>query len=469
MRIVTQYIYQYKLEDDVHLLLNTMTGAMDTVNGRIAELLKPRVQLDDSLLTTEEAEFLNERGYLVDENNEQALVTAWFAEFKRRMKAFHFIVCPTFTCNLRCPYCFEGLDIRTSKTAMSVEQIDHMFKSMDLLIQERDASRVDLQFYGGEPFLKSNQHIVEQITERAASRGWPISGITNGTQIHHYFELFERIGSEAVDQIQITLDGPEEIHDQLRIHANGRGSYQEIRRNVDQLLAMGIPVLLRVNTGKDNVAHLPMMFEEFEKMGWTAYDHFQCQISPITDHGCTGCVPNYQPEFKLLRQLHELMGDWEAARERYHLMLGYDMERRTSLIRSAIYGKESFMQRGEGIDLTGCSASKQHYVIYGADGLIYACPETVGQSEMAIGRFTPQHELDRQRWNAWEVNIANTSKCSTCNIAPVCGGACPLQGFNGSSFDAYEPHCNFAQQTIKAYLDLNRSRIMDLISSSVGG
>ncbi|RAP30378.1 hypothetical protein C2W64_01570 [Brevibacillus laterosporus] len=327
----------------------------------------------------------------------------------------------TFTCNLRCPYCYEGLDIRSSKTAMTKEQIHQMFSSMDQLIQERGATSVHLQYFGGEPFLRSNKAIVEDITLQAVERGWTISGITNGTQIDQYFDLFSRIPGK-VDQIQITMDGPEEIHNQLRIRADGGGTYLQICRNVTKLLELNIPVLLRVNTGTDKVSHLPRMSAEFEQMGWTASPHFMCQIAPINDHACTGCVPNYQPEFKLLTQLHEMFGDWEVARDRYRLALGYDMERRTSLLRQAIYGKDSIMWRGESIDLTGCSASKHHYVVYGAEGFIYACPESVGNKEAAIGHYSPEHFIDRNKWNKWDLNISNTSKCSECNIAPVCGG-----------------------------------------------
>lgn len=462
MNYVTQYLYKYKLEPDVYLIMNTLTGAVDVVEKKLADQLKPKKPFHPEGVSLEEQKMLMNHGYLLTENDEKEQVKAWFDEYKRRMKAFHFIVCPTFTCNLRCPYCYEGLDIRSSKIAMSPEMVEHMFHSMDTLISEREATQVNLQFFGGEPFLRHNKDVVENVITRASSRGWLISGITNGTQIHNFFPIFERY-PEQIDQIQITMDGPEEIHNQLRIHADGRGSYQMICKNVTGLLELEIPVLLRVNTGTDNVDHLPRMFDEFEKLGWTKSNHFLIQIAPINDHSCTGCVPNYQPEFKLLTRLHELFPDWEAARDRYRAVLGYDMERRTSLLRHAIFGKESFTLRESGIDLSGCSASKHHYVVYGAEGLIYACPETVGVADAAIGKYSPAHEINREKWNKWDLNISNTSKCSDCNIAPVCGGACPWHGFNSSSFDAYEPHCNFAQQTISKYLDLNKHRILEAI------
>jgi len=457
---VTQYLYKYKLHTDAYILFNTLTGAVDVVEERVAHALQPHTPFDPETLSPEETQRLTSRGYLLPENDEQKQVAQWFSEFKTRMRSLHFIVCPTFTCNLRCPYCYEDLEIRQSRSAISSTQIDHMFEAMDRFIEQRVATDVHLEFFGGEPFLRANRHTVEVIVQRAADKGWSISGITNGTQIEAYFELFERYSS-SLAQIQITMDGPQEVHDRLRIHASGRGSYQEICQNVTGLLDRAIPVVLRINTGTENVSHLPALFSAFEELGWPKYPIFQCQLAPINDHGCTGCVSNYQPEFKLLGQLYNLFDDWEATRDRYHVALGYDMERRTSLLRLALYGKRSPSVRVK--DLSGCSASNQHYVVFGADGILYACPETVGVTKTAIGRYSPDFQVDAAKWSKWEVNISNTAKCAGCNIAPVCGGACPWHGFNSSSFDAYEPHCNYAQQTIRTYLDLNRQKVLEVL------
>lgn len=457
---VTQYLYRNKVSEDAWLLLNTLTGAVDVVSEHVATALKPRARIEPSALAPDDLGMLSARGYVLERNDERARVAGWFADFKERMRSLHFIVCPTFTCNLRCPYCYEDLEIRQSKSAVSGTQVDQMFDAMRRFVEERGAKDVLLEFFGGEPFLHANRHTVELILQRAIDNGWKVAGITNGTQIDSYFGIFERVGS-AITQIQITMDGPKEIHDRLRINASGRGSYDEICRNVTGLLERNIPIALRINTGTDNVAHLPRLFSEFERMGWTGHQHFQCQIAPINDHACTGGVSNYQPEFELLRQLYAMFDDWEAARDRYHLTLGYDLERRTSLLRAALYGKRSSSVRPQ--DLSGCSASNQHYVVFGADGRLYACPETVGVESAAIGRYSPDFYVDRARWSKWDLNISNTAKCVSCNIAPVCGGACPWHGFNATSFDAYEPHCNYAQQTIATYLDLNRRRILEMV------
>jgi uncharacterized protein len=457
---VTQYLYCYPLDAENYLLLNTLTGATDIVTKRLNDILQPRARVDASLLSSEEIAALVDRGYLLAEEDERANVKRWFTDFKARMKGWHFIVTPTFACNLRCTYCFEDLEIRQSKTALNGSQVDDLFVAMDKLVAERDSQQVNVELYGGEPFLRANRHTVESILRRAAERNWKLSGITNGTQLNHFFDLFTELNG-AFAQLQVGMDGPSDVHNKLRIYANGRGSYNEIRDNVTGVLERGIAVALRVNIGINNVHHLPQLCANFEENGWTKYAHFICNLAPITDHQCTGCVDNYQPEFQLLQQLHDLFPDWEAARDRYHLTLGYDLERRTHLLRSALFGKVTPSVRTR--DLSGCSASNQHYLVFGADGLLYPCPETVGIPDKSVGRYSPELELDREHWGKWEINISNTPKCVDCSIAPVCGGACPLQGINSSSLDAYTPHCNYAKQTLKTYLDVNRPQLMKML------
>lgn len=460
MLYLTQYIYRYELQPGSYLLLNTLTGAVDVVPERMAKVLKPHLPIETDFLAPGDLEQLILRGYLLTEDNENAHVSKWFTDFKERMRCLNFTVCPTFACNLYCPYCFLDPDIRRSKRTLSVEQLNQMFSAMDQLIALRSATSVSLELFGGEPFLLANQRLVEAIILHAVGRGWPVSAITNGTQINAYFDLIERVRG-GVRQVQVTVDGPEEIHNKLRVRASGRGSYDEICQNVTRLLQIGIPVVLRVNTGSNNVPHLPRLLSAFEEMGWTSYSNFVCQIAPINDHADTGCIPNYLPEFMLLRQLHDLFDNWEATRQRYHVALGYDLERRTRLLRRALFGNDSSPMQG--FDLAGCSASKHHYVVFGADGLLYACPETVGIAEVAIGRYSPDFHIDVSKWSKWEVDISNTAKCAKCSVAPICGGACPWQGFRSSSFDAYEPHCNYAQQTIETYADLNKHRIRELL------
>lgn len=68
-------------------------------------------------------------------------------------KAAKIVICPTFSCNLRCVYCFESLDIRKSKEVMKKEDIDHIFRHIDTIVKDRQLEGYEIELFGGEPLL----------------------------------------------------------------------------------------------------------------------------------------------------------------------------------------------------------------------------------------------------------------------------------------------------------------------------
>lgn len=56
--------------------------------------------------------------------------------------------------------------------------------------------------------------------------------ISNATELDAYADL---LGPKGIATLQITLDGPPSEHDQRRIYADGRGSFDRIAENIDLL------------------------------------------------------------------------------------------------------------------------------------------------------------------------------------------------------------------------------------------
>jgi len=331
---------------------------------------------------------------------------------------------------------------------------------MDRLAREQDAGDVIVSLSGGEPLLVTNRQPVTKILDMAAQRKWCVSFLTNGTQVHHFFDVLQQF-QESVHHLQVTVDGPAEIHNQWRVQANGDGTFDVIAGNISSMLALGLRVGVRVNVGPANVRGLPDLFRVFDERGWVVYPSFVCQVSPVSDHQNTGSVSNYQAEFKLLEQLYAIFPDWEKRRDRYHVVLGREMERRINLFRRVLY-KGEVRPHPFTPGMTSCGSGSGRCVALGADGMIYPCPETVGQPQYAIGRFDPEFTLDRPAWSRWLVDIASAPKCTKCNLAPICGTGCTFQGICTGSLDSFEPCCNYAQETVRTFLELNRDRLIRL-------
>jgi MoaA/NifB/PqqE/SkfB family radical SAM enzyme len=140
----------------------------------------------------------------------------------------------TNRCNNRCRYCnFQSLsqnDIWTTESLLKV------------LEEMRAAGTRRVQFTGGEPMLRQDLGV---ILERAKSLGMFVGVSTNGFQVPDRVEELR-----PADIIQVSYDGPPEVHGYLR----GERSVKETAAAIEALLSAEIPVwtntvLTTVNAG----------------------------------------------------------------------------------------------------------------------------------------------------------------------------------------------------------------------------
>lgn len=128
----------------------------------------------------------------------------------------------TNRCNNRCRYChFDRLTQKDVWTAID------LFKVME---EMKEAGTRRLQFTGGEPMLRKD---LGQIISRAKSLGIFIGLSTNGYQVR------ERVGElKSVDVVQLSYDGPPEVHAYLR----GKDNVEDVRTALEALLENDIKV-----------------------------------------------------------------------------------------------------------------------------------------------------------------------------------------------------------------------------------
>ena len=106
-----------------------------------------------------------------------------------------------------------------------------------LLAQSGDRRSVHITFFGGEtlmnfPLLKQ---VVAYANERAAEQGRHVdfSLTTNATLLTP--AIIEFLSENHIG-VTVSMDGPKEMHDHLRVFANGKGSYDIIEPKVRALI-----------------------------------------------------------------------------------------------------------------------------------------------------------------------------------------------------------------------------------------
>jgi radical SAM protein with 4Fe4S-binding SPASM domain len=130
----------------------------------------------------------------------------------------------TYRCNLRCKMCGQWGVAGTSKD-MSPEELkselslDEIYK----IINDIKTFKPNVTLFGGEPLMYSNW---EKVVSRIKQEGMRCNMITNGILLEKYANSIIDL---EVDEIIFSLDGPREVHDEVR---GAKGTFDRASRGL---------------------------------------------------------------------------------------------------------------------------------------------------------------------------------------------------------------------------------------------
>jgi AdoMet-dependent heme synthase len=155
----------------------------------------------------------------------------------------------TDRCNLRCRHCYQQ-DVGTGE--MSFPEIRSVADEVEETLKAwADAYEVSFtpsfNVTGGEPFLRED---IFEILAELGGRGFEMYLLSNGTLIDR--KKARRLSELGVKGVQISMEGPERIHDSIR----GKGSYSASLKGISHLLDAGVKVTLNVTLSDLNVDYL---------------------------------------------------------------------------------------------------------------------------------------------------------------------------------------------------------------------
>jgi MoaA/NifB/PqqE/SkfB family radical SAM enzyme len=118
----------------------------------------------------------------------------------------------TNRCNLRCAMCMQprgesGDDASDTLCAGGGELSPEQWCA---IVDQAASARPAFYFSGGEPLLYKG---IDTILERVKKNGSMAAIVTNGTALGHFAERLVAIG---IDNVTLSLDGPESVHDKIR-------------------------------------------------------------------------------------------------------------------------------------------------------------------------------------------------------------------------------------------------------------
>ena len=411
--------------DETHrcILINTLNGNTSVLTDAETQFFeKWKDKQDIQPISEEEDKFLSQLekyDYLTpNEDSEANMVEEILSKCRVRHEAIKsnvsgvvFVV--TYQCNFSCPYCYEDASSYTVDKIITTSMADKIFEIHNNNIK-------NIAFYGGEPFLPQTKEIIKYIISKAPSAKY--SSTTNGYYLLEYFDLLSGLD---IQNIMVTLDGPEDIHNRTRILKGGGKTYSKIIEGINLYLNHNILIKIRMNVSNYNKQFCLDLRNDFINKYSEKYEKgiLMFELQPL-----------FQTDAKTKDELNRLLffdkNLSEGAPSKYNMM---------SLTVSSIL--KNFINNNKKLFLHKycfCDAEGKRR-FYDAEGNIYSCILSLKNPKAIVGKYYPEYFLNEN--SILTRNIEKIPKCKTCKLKFLCGGGC-ANGIIDEMGDVMKPNCN---------------------------
>ncbi|MCL5022820.1 MAG: radical SAM protein [Nitrospirae bacterium] len=329
----------------------------------------------------------------------------------------------TEKCNLRCTHCYQSGKKTDEMHFNEIKKVtDEIAEMLEVWSEAYGiAFSPSFSITGGEPFLYRDLY---EVLEELRRRHFDVYLLSNGTLIDEKkAKLLSWLGVKGV---QVSMEGPEKIHDSIR----GRGSFASSVKGVRHLLEAGVKVTLNVTLSDLNAEHFMDMITLSSYLG-------------VERLGFSRLVPSGRGAGLLNRMLPK-----EKVRELYGAIFSQDV---TGL--DIVTGDPVASQFSSGagasasgsIPTGGCAAGLSGFTIL-PDGTMTPCRRL----PIPIGNV--RRDAIREVWASSGVMEAlrdkkrYSGKCATCERWASCRGCRAIayayaQSMGKEDFLAQDPQC----------------------------
>ncbi len=166
----------------------------------------------------------------------------------------------TERCNLNCRHCYQdgtfSREMSLSEIGQGIEEVGKMLQAWSEAYEISFTPSFNVT--GGEPLLRTD---LFEILEIMGRKGFERYLLSNGILISR--ERATRLADLGMEGVQISLEGPEEIHDSIR----GQGSFSGSLQGIAHLISVGLPVTLNMTLSDLNAGSISEMMELSKSLG----------------------------------------------------------------------------------------------------------------------------------------------------------------------------------------------------------
>ncbi len=396
-----------------YLLYNSFSNKFLVIKPLLRDLLlAARHESVDDLQTVHPAFYkaLKGGGFVVDESRDEVDEVKKISTLVDMDESlFRLTINPTMNCNFKCWYCYET-HIKKSRMAADIIQRTNAFITKTAASGKLKVFH--LSWFGGEPLLYFEdimlpilQHFTHTCQQYNLARGSNIT--TNGYLITE--PMIMQLKEHAVSSIQITLDGNQAAHDQVRYVSKNKGSYQEIIRNIGLLLRHQMAVTMRINYTVQNILSCLDIIKDLTELSEAEKSYLLVDFHRVwqedNSDSLSDALPQVIAAFK---------------KEGFHINSHYSPN---NVVNS-------------------CYADKKNSAVINFNGDIFKCTARDFTTAKREGYIDDSGDI------IWENDSLNrrihakfhNKPCLSCRIMPLCNGGCSqhaLEHLDGEDYCVY--------------------------------
>jgi uncharacterized protein len=398
--------------------VDVMTGNNEDGNEKV---------LNDKVLNDEEKKLIDEmkKGkFIIDDDfDEIKNLEFMFNNAKYNEKSLSVTIAPTLQCNFKCVYCYEN----PNQGKMDVKIQDAIIEKIKKSAERK--KNIETCWYGGEPLLAldvityMSEKIVNICKENNVSHYAGM--VTNGYLLND--EIIEKLVKCNVSFIQVTLDGPRDVHDRRRVLRGNGGTFDKIIENLVKLKKYKIITSIRINIDRTNMNSVEELMKILVDNG--------LQSLPIS----LGHVMDFTDACKSISE------DCLAGSEFSEICI--DLSRKFVENGFEIIGRKMYPT----VIGKFCGANYISNFVLDPSGNVYKCWNEIGNKSKSIGNLADSSVPDDRmlanniKYMTW--SPFDYEECIGCKYVPICMGGCSYLGMKSN-----KPFCTDWKYQIEKYL-----------------
>lgn len=399
----SRYNHVIPIGDGRELTFNALSRSLEVLDAGEAAFLRELSLGDEHDSEDPRIERFSKARYVLrQEVDERSVVRVMYASQRFPNSRMTLTIMPTAVCNFACDYCFQGAEKPSEWMTKDVQ-------AQLLAFIERRAPELrhfNIAWYGGEPLLAMQviRDVSVQAADLAKRHGLSFGSmvVTNGYRLTR--AIADELHSLGVREIQVTLDGPCEIHDQKRPLLGGQGTYERIVENLAEAVEQtGIRYSVRINVDRRNAPFINGLLDDLAARGLSNRRNLSIYTAPV-ETATEGCHSVSSEVMQKVDYSKVEVGMMKRARQ-------------LKIVASA----------DPPLFASQCAAIRPMAFVVCPNGDLHKCWNTVNEPQKKVGSLFDEARLEEpdptnDLWMSW--TPLQDPICRDCTTLPLCGGYC---------------------------------------------